>query len=128
MTALAEVTKAIDPALAAHVVADPGPARFDEHELGADLAFVLEAVWEGYLLHYREPRAFERMDPDLSLLAGDALYALGLDRLAQRGDVAAVAELAELISGTARAEAEGDRERVAALWEASIARLSGRAA
>ena len=49
-----------------------------------DRAFVLEAVREGYLLHYGEPRAFEGMDPDLRLLAGDALYALGLARLAAR--------------------------------------------
>ena len=33
------------------------------------------------------------MEPDLRLLAGDALYALGLARLAERGDLDAVAEL-----------------------------------
>ena len=50
-----------------------------------DRLFVLEAVYEGYLLHYGEPRAFAGMDADLRLLAGDALYALGLPRLAERG-------------------------------------------
>ena len=29
-------------------------------------------------MHYGEPRAFTGMDDDLRLLAGDALYALGL--------------------------------------------------
>ncbi|MBA3301429.1 MAG: hypothetical protein H0T15_06120 [Thermoleophilaceae bacterium] len=125
MSALEEVAAALDPTLASHLVPDPGPQRFDAATLGSDLAFVLEAVWEGYLVHYRVPRAFTGMDPDLRLLAGDALYALGLDRLAQRGEVAAVAELGELISGTARAEAEGARERVGELWERSVARLSG---
>ena len=51
----------------------------------ADRLFVLEAVYEGYLMHYGEPRAFAGMDADLRLLAGDALYALGLSRLAATG-------------------------------------------
>ena len=37
-------------------------------------------------------------DPDLALLLGDQLYALGLSRLAALGDLEAVAELADLIS------------------------------
>ena len=48
---------------------------------------MLEAVYEGYLMHYGTPRAFTGMDDDLRLLAGDALYALGLARLAADGDV-----------------------------------------
>ena len=60
--------------------------------------FVLEAVYEGYLLHYGESRAFAGMDADMRLLAGDALYALGLARLAESGDLEAVAELSDLIS------------------------------
>ncbi len=72
---------------------------------------MLEAVYEGYLMHYGEPRAFAGMDDDLRLLAGDALYALGLARLAERGDLEAVAELADLISLCARAHAEGRAER-----------------
>ena len=59
---------------------------------------MLEAVYEGYLMHYGEPRAFAGMDADLRLLAGDALYALGLARLAEAGDLEAVAELSDLIS------------------------------
>jgi hypothetical protein len=84
----------------------------------------MEAVYEGFLMHYREPRAFAGMDPDMRLLAGDALYALGLERLAQEGDLAAVAELADLISLCARAEAEGRRGDVTRLWEATLEALS----
>ena len=72
-----------------------------------DRLFVLEAVYEGYLLHYGEPRAFRGMDADLRLLAGDALYALGLSRLADNGDLAAVAELSDLISLTAQGPGGG---------------------
>ncbi len=116
MSALAEVVAAADPALAEHAAADPGPDRFAAVVSDPDRLFTLEAVYEGYLLHYGEPRAFTGMDPDLRLLAGDALYALGLRRLAQRGDVEAVAALSDLITASARAQAEGDAERADALW------------
>ena len=49
---------------------------------------MVEAVREGYLLHYGEPRLLAGHDADLALLAGDYLYALGLDRLAALGDTA----------------------------------------
>ena len=57
---------------------------------------------------------FDGMDADLRLLAGDALYALGLARLAELGDLPAVAELADLIALCARAHARGRRRRRAA--------------
>ena len=53
------------------------PGRGASRELDGVRGFVLEAVYEGYLMHYGEPRAFAGMDEDLRLLAGDALYALG---------------------------------------------------
>jgi geranylgeranyl pyrophosphate synthase len=84
---------------------------------------VLEAVYECYLMHYGEPRAFAGMDADLRLLAGDALYALGLSRLAEGGDLEAVEVLSDLISATARAQAEGRAEDAEALWEESSDRL-----
>ena len=43
---------------------------------------MVEAVREGYLLHYGEPRLLAGHDADLALLAGDYLYALGIERLA----------------------------------------------
>jgi hypothetical protein len=124
MSALAEVVASVDPTLSGHGVADPGPDRFAGLVSDATRLFTLEAVYEGYLLHYGEPRAFAGMDDDLRLLAGDALYALGLRRLAEVGDLAAIAELADLISATARAHAEGRGADAAALWEAGARRLA----
>ena len=125
MSRLAEIIEAADPALAPYAVAEPGPGRFDDCD---DVrGFVLEAVYEGYLMHYGEPRAFRGMDEDLQLLAGDALYALGLARLAQSGDLEAVAVLSDLISASAQAQAEGRPADAEALWESSsdaLARLS----
>ncbi len=82
---------------------------------------LVEAIREGYLLHYEEPRLIQGADGDLRLLAGDYLYALGLERLAARGDLAAVRELADLISLSAQVHAEnGDRVGDArALWLAA---------
>jgi hypothetical protein len=122
MTVLSQVAAAAGPSLAPHAVAEPGPTRFDS-ALG-DRLFVLEAVYEGYLLHYGRPRLFEGMDEDLRLLAGDALYALGLARLAERGDLPAVAELADLISRSAQAHAEGRGDSAEALWDASAGALA----
>jgi hypothetical protein len=125
VSVLAEVATAAGPSLAPHAVADPGPPRFAA-ELGERL-FVLEAVYEGYLLHYGEPRLFAGMDDDLRLLAGDALYALGLARLAEGGDLAAVAELADLISRSAQAHAEARGDSAEALWDSSADVLAGAA-
>ena len=85
-----------------------------------DYAFLVEAIHEGYLLHYGLGRVVRPDDPDLSLLAGDRLYALGLARLAELGDLDAVAELADVISLAAQAHAEGDAERASAVWDAGV--------
>jgi hypothetical protein len=124
MSALREVAAAADPALAEHAVGEPGPDRFAGVVTDPDRLFTIEAVYEGYLLHYGEPRAFAGMDVDLRLLAGDALYALGLSRVADRGDLEAVAELSDLIAAAARAHAEGDPGRATALWSDSARRLA----
>ncbi|MFI5027589.1 MAG: hypothetical protein ACHQCF_01235 [Solirubrobacterales bacterium] len=79
-------------------------------------ALVVEAVREGCLLHYGEPRLLAGHDADLALLAGDYLYALGIERLAALGDLAAVLELADLISACAQLQVEGRGEEEAALW------------
>lgn len=122
---LAAVAAAADPALREYAVSEPGPDRFDgSNGLGPDRAFVLEAVYEGYLLHYESPRAFEGMDADMRLLAGDSLYALGLERLAATGDVEAVRELSDLISLCAFVQAEGRPELAEELWLATTRALS----
>ena len=119
MSTLAQLVDAVDPALQPYAVAEPPPGRFE-----GERAFVLEAVYEGFLMHYREPRAFAGMDADLRLLAGDALYALGLERLARAGDLEAVAALSDLISKTAQAEAEGRPEEVEPMWRETARRLA----
>ncbi|MDQ2761829.1 MAG: hypothetical protein M3Y17_15720, partial [Actinomycetota bacterium] len=48
---------------------------------------LLEMILEGSRLHYGCPRVLRRADPDLALLLGDQLYALGLARLAALGDL-----------------------------------------
>jgi hypothetical protein len=122
VSTLADVIQAADPAFAQYATADPGPARFGA--VPGTRGFVLEAVYEGYLMHYGEPRAFIGMDDDLRLLAGDALYALGLSRLAEAGDLEAVAALSDLISRSAQAHAEGRPEDAEALWESSAQALA----
>lgn len=87
-----------------------------------EYALLVEAIREGYLLHYEEPRLIQGADSDLRLLAGDYLYALGLERLAARGDLEAVGELADLISLVAQLHAENERafsEGTGALWLAA---------
>jgi hypothetical protein len=121
MRVLEEIAAAAGPSLRPYAVPEPGPERFDGG-LG-ERRVVLEAVYEGYLLHYGRSRLFEGMEPDLRLLAGDALYALGLARLADSGDVPAVAELSNLISLSAQAHAEGRGETAEALWDASSSAL-----
>jgi hypothetical protein len=125
VSALAEVVGSIDASLVPYALPELPRGRWEERlRDDPDRAFVLEAVYEGFLLHYREPRAFAGMDSDMRLLAGDALYALGLERLAQTGDIEAVAELADLISLCAQAEAAGRPDLTGELWEASLRALS----
>jgi hypothetical protein len=88
-------------------------------------AAVVELVREGYLLHYGEPRIVLGADPDLALLAGDYLYARGLDRLAALGDQAAVAELSDLISTVAELHARPEPgDAPAAAWLAAAVSIA----
>jgi hypothetical protein len=106
----------------AHAVGETPPRRAargprvsshaDEYEL------LLEMILEGSLLHYGAPRVVRAEDPDLALLLGDQLYALGLSRLAELGDLEAVGELADLISLLAQARAARDGPLADAIWEA----------
>jgi hypothetical protein len=87
-----------------------------------DLRLGLETIYEGYLVHYGRSRLFAAADDDTALLLGDYLYAHGLVRVAATGNVAAVSDLAELISLCAQARAEG-RDGDGAAWAATSARL-----
>jgi hypothetical protein len=88
-------------------------------------ALGLETIYEAYLLHYGRSRLFAPSDRDTALLLGDYLYAHGLVRIAAFEDVAAVADLAELISLCAQlraSETDGDGEA----WAATAALLGRR--
>lgn len=87
----------------------------------AEVELAVTAVHEGYRLHYGRPRALAIDDPDLALLAGDRLYALGLDRLADLGDLVAIGELADVIALSAQAHAQGEEQLADATWEAGAA-------
>jgi hypothetical protein len=112
---LAEALVAPTGAAPLGALAAQGP-RADGHP--ADLELVVEAVHEGYLLHYGRPRLMTREDDDLALLAGDRLSALGLERLAAAGDLDAVRALADVIALGAQARAGDDEELAGAVWEA----------
>lgn len=84
----------------------------EEYEL------LVEAIYEGYLLHYGAPRVLAPSEADLRLLAGDRLYALGLARLVVLGDTEAVAELADTITLSSLAQAAGEPGLAGAVWEA----------
>ena len=104
MSVGAEIVAAADPALVPYGAAGGRAARFRDFSGDATRAFVLEAVYEGYLMH----------------------YALGLSRLAEAGDQDAVAELSDLISLSAQVHAEGRGHEGEALWDSSAAKLAHR--
>ena len=86
------------------LAAAAGPRAAGREE---DYALLVEAIYEGYLQHYGSGRVVRPDDPDLALLAGDRLFALGLARLAEIGD-----------------HAEGDPERAGAVWAAGAAAVA----
>ena len=96
-------------------VAANGPraaGRREEYEL------LVDAIYEGYLLHYGVPRVVRVPEADLRLLAGDQLYAIGLARLVELGDTLAVAELADTITLSALAQGAGRESLADAVWAA----------
>lgn len=133
LQALAEQLRAEETPISPHVIDPAEPPELGEIAASgpgsaaapAEYALVVEAVREGYLLHYEQPRLLAGNDSDLALLAGDYLYALGLDRLAALGDPAAVAVLSDLITHCARLQAEGDTAPIPGLWRSAAERIAG---
>ena len=116
--------------LLGEAVVDPSPGTATPHGdavagRGEEYPLLVEAIREGYLLHYASGRVVATGDPDLALLAGDRLYALGLARLARLGDLDAVVALADVISQCAQSHAEGDAARADRVWEAGTAAVAG---
>jgi hypothetical protein len=126
-----------DGGLLAGATADPAPdaddslgaaaaagvhTRADAHEY----ALLVEAIREGYLAHYGEGRVLRTEDADLELLAGDHLYALGLERLAALGDLESVTILAGVIAHGARAHAEHRPADAETVWHAGVREVAAR--
>ena len=88
----------------------------------ARYALGLETIYEGYLVHYGRPRLFAAPDDDTALLLGDYLYAHGVARVSALQDVAAVADLSELISLCSQVRAE-QTDGDGPLWAATAALL-----
>lgn len=128
--ALVEALRAEGGTLGEQVCAPPGGRREEAGppqiaasgpraaEYRSEYELLLEMIYEGSLLHYGVARVVRTDDPDLALLLGDQLYALGLARLAALGDLHAVDVLADVISALAQAQAEGAPERAGAIWDA----------
>ena len=98
-----------------------GPAQLAANgprvaERAGEYELLVEAIYEGYLLHYGSPRVVRAPDADLRLLAGDRLYAIGLARLVELGDTPSVAELADTITLSALAQGAGERQLADAIW------------
>jgi hypothetical protein len=130
VTALERLAEALreEGGLLAGTVSPSGDAPQSHGELvagrGEAYPLLVEAIREGYLQHYGSGRVVRPDDPDLALLAGDRLYALGLERLAAIGDLDSVAELADMIALSAQAHAEGDPTRAEAVWDAGSAAIA----
>lgn len=124
LRALADQLRAEDTPISPHVIDPVEPPELGELTGSAEYSLVVEAVREGYLLHYEQPRLLAGHDPDLALLAGDYLYALGLDRLAALGDTRAVAILSDLISQCARLQAEGETGPIPNLWRTAAEQIA----
>jgi hypothetical protein len=106
---LQEILRADGGLLADALAEPPGEPEYNR--------LAVEAVREGYRLHYGRPRVIATADEDLALLAGDRLYALGLDELARAGDLETIALLADVISACAQAHAEARPDAAQTAWQ-----------
>ena len=111
--------------LIGETVVEPAACGSLGESVSDEYSLLIDAIHEGYLLHYGEPRVVRPAEPDLALLAGDRLYALGLARLAELGDLEAVRLLADAISDCARLHAEGRGAEADAVWTGTAAALAG---
>lgn len=82
-----------------------------------DYLLAIEYTCEGYLLHYGSSRLLKDLPTGPALLAGDYMYARGLDHLTGLGDLDGIRLLSELISFCSLIHCEGlDPELAATAW------------
>ena len=114
---------AAQPALAATLVEpDPGQvvAPLAAPGLTGRCASGLDLILEGFLLHHGRPRHL-MVDDGKRILAGDYCYAHGLVHVAQAGDLAVIALLADLVALSASLVATDDHASLPALWRTTVA-------
>ena len=104
-------------------VADEGPTALLHEESPDGLQVGVEAIREGHLLHWGEGRLVKTEDSDLALLAGDRLYALGLERVAATGNEASIRALSRLIKESAAAMAAKSEVASEDVWTATCAKI-----
>lgn len=68
------------------------------HPGAGDYRFALEFIFEGYLLHYGRSRILTERPADFCLLAGDYMFAKGLERIARLQEADCVKMFADLVS------------------------------
>lgn len=89
----------------------------------------LEYIFEGYLLHYGSSRLLAPGSGNFDLLAGDYMYARGLNHLAALDEPECIRLMSELISLCSFIHSEGLGPRLARdAWAMSALRLADRAA
>jgi hypothetical protein len=98
-----------------------GPRTGDR---ASEYSFVVEAVREGYLCHYDSSRVLDEPDDDLSLLAGDLFYAIGIRGLAELDDLESTGILSDLIRVAAELQAAGRSDLAEGLWLGQIVALA----
>lgn len=100
----------------------------DEISGAVHYCFALEYIFEGYLLHYGQSRLLSPGSRDFNLLAGDYMYAQGLDRIARLEDPACIKMFADLVSLCSYVSCE-ELEPVVALraWAATALCLAAHA-
>ena len=90
--------------------------------------FALEYIFEGYLLHYGSSRLLRSGRRDFRLLAGDYMYARGLDRMAALEDIFCIKMLSRLIEFCSFVHCEGLEPRLALdAWSVVTLCLAGHA-
>jgi hypothetical protein len=131
MSALAEIhaeLKQDDRLLAEALLTRPeasaaGPTDELQSEIDPQLRVGVEAIREGHLLHWATGRVLNTPDLDLALLAGDRLYALGLERVAATGSRSEIASLSRLIKDSATAMAGSNVALAEELWISTCASI-----
>lgn len=73
-------------------------SRIEAVSTNGHCRFGLEYIFEGYLLHYGQSRLLSPGSPDFNLLAGDYMYARGLDHISRLNDPACIKMFANLVS------------------------------